>query len=238
MKERYKFDEKQHLHQLNVDGKWENLTGCTTILSVIAKPALIQWSANEAVRHIEENLKDAIQGIIDWSSLFQEARIAHRKKKEKAGDWGTEIHKEIENYIKAKIEGKDYDYPEKIKSFVEWVEKNKVIFIESEKNIYSEKLWIGGIVDFVCEIDGQRWIGDIKISKSGIYPEHFWQTAGYDLMLQDMGEPEADGYIILNLKENGEFLEKRSVSNSDNIKAFKSCLNIYRIKEKIKNNII
>ena len=36
------FDAKKHVHTL--DGK--NLTGVTTVLSVIAKPALIQWAAD------------------------------------------------------------------------------------------------------------------------------------------------------------------------------------------------
>ena len=40
----YQFSEEGHLHIL--DGK--ALTGVTTILGVIAKPALIQWSADEA----------------------------------------------------------------------------------------------------------------------------------------------------------------------------------------------
>lgn len=254
--EKYRFNEARHLHQILVDGEYKNLTGCTTVLGVVAKPALIQWAANlgsaiglanplpqEIADEFKELSKDRLtpEIIKDLDSrypVFKEARTAHCKRKTEAGSWGKETHAEVEKFISNKIAGIPSTYDPRISKFIEWVETNKVKFLATEKNIYSEKLFIGGIVDFICEIDGKRWIGDIKTSGSGIYPEHFWQCAGYDLMLQEMGEPKADGYLILNLKESGDFLEKRSISNEDNMDAFLSCLKIYRIQEKIKNQII
>jgi hypothetical protein len=242
----YRFQEKNHLHQLEVDGEWKNLTGCTTILGVIAKPALIQWAANMATDYMRKWWEDGAD-LGKFIDVLAEARTAHCKKKKDAGTYGTQTHSEIENIIKFTIENSgdlgrwevDPEDNQSIKNFLEWTKTNKVKFLESEKNIYSEKLWIGGIVDFICEIDGKIWIGDIKTSGSGIYPEHFWQCAGYDLMLKDMGlYPEIAGYLILNLKESGEVLEKRSVSNEENKEAFLSCLKIYRIQEKIKSQVI
>ena len=248
---KYRFNEEpdergkpQHLHELEVNGEWKALTGCTTILSILAKPALIPWAAKMTV----EFLKDKLEGIkkldqTNFELLLDEAKKAHTKRKEKAGEWGTKIHEEVERYIGNTIQlsgkAKDTTKYDNIDNFIEWSEKNKVNFLESEKNIWSEKLWIGGIVDFICEIDGQVWIGDIKTSGSGIYPDHFFQCAGYHLMLEDMElYPDIKGYLILNLKENGEFLEKRSVSNEANKKIFLNCLEIYRQTEKLKNNII
>lgn len=245
---KYEFNKKRHLHLL--DGK--ALTGCTTILSVVAKPALIQWAANEAIKYVGVNLKIEKDGEMwrinpdNFTDVLEEARTAHCKRKEKAGEWGTKTHEKISELIENAIrisggEIKDFVKSEEkpIQNFIDWAVENKVKFLETEKNIYSERLWIGGIVDFVCEIDGKVWIGDIKTSGSGIYVEHFWQCAGYDLMLKDMGlYPEVAGYLILNLKESGEILEKRSISNGDNTKAFLACLEIYRVKEKIKNQVI
>ena len=234
---RYEFVEVKHLHLL--DGK--PLTGCTTVLSVVAKPALIQWAANMAVDYIQKKILEAETGTVldNLSQWIEEARKAHCKRKTDAGDWGTKMHELVEKNIKGEEQEIPETHKKSFENFLEWVEKNKVKFLESEKNIYSEKLWLGGIVDFVCEIDGEVWIGDIKTAKSGIYPEHFWQCAGYQLMLQEMGlYPNVKGYIILNLKQDGKVLEKRSISNGDNTKAFLACLDIYRIKEKIKNQII
>lgn len=251
----YQFNKERHLHQIKIDDKWKNLTGCTTVLSVVAKPALIPWASKMAVEHIRANAKKEMLPVpegekateynyIVSEKLLEEAKSAHSKRKEKAGEWGTGTHEKIEKVITEAIKDNkgfikaENIFDKDIKNFVDWACKNKVKFLETEKNIYSEKLFIGGIVDFVCEIDGKIWIGDIKTSNSGIYPEHFWQCAGYDLMLIEMGlYPVIGGYLILNIKENGEFNEKRSVSLSENQEAFLSCLKIYRIQEKLKNII-
>lgn len=234
---KYEFIKEKHQHFL--DGK--QLTGCTTILGILSKPALIQWSANIACEYVRDNLKK----LEDLENVLKDARVAHCKKKEKAGDFGTKTHAEIEKMINDAISENDgyirgitvEDKP--IINFFKWATENKVKFLASEKNIYSEKLFIGGIVDFICEIDSKVWIGDIKTSKSGIYPENFAQIAGYDLMLKEMKEfDNAIGYLVLNLKEDGEMNEKRSIDNEGNTKFFINCLEIYRQLEKLKTNTI
>lgn len=240
--DKYRFNKERHLHQILVNGEYQNLTGCTTILGIVAKPALIQWSANMAVKYVKEH-------FVDYETLddvLSEAKVAHRKRKESAGDYGNMVHDTVSEIIQDVIEkeegfirsGKN---PNKsIQNFLDWAINNKVKFLATEQNIYSERLFIGGIVDFVCEIDGQIFVGDIKTAKSGIYPENFWQCAGYDIMMKDMKLSWAEdvkGYVILNLKESGQFLEKRSVSNGENTEAFLACLAIYRIKERIKKKL-
>lgn len=241
----YRFSEGHHLHEICVGGVWKALTGCTTVLSVIAKPALIQWAANQAVEYIKANALKGNLGYNISEEKLEEARNAHRVKKEKAGEQGTDVHSEVESLLKRIIEanggivGPDEvsDKPQ-ITHFLNWARDNKVKFLESEKHIYSRHLFVGGIVDIVCEIDGQTWLVDIKTG-SGIYPEHFWQMAGYQFMLQEMElHPNITGYIVLNLKKDGSFEEKRSISNLINQNAFMACLEIYRIQEKIKNQII
>jgi CRISPR/Cas system-associated exonuclease Cas4 (RecB family) len=239
---RYEFDKAKHRHTL--DGV--SLTGCTTVLSVIAKPALIQWAANQAIEYVVANATTrGVDTTIVRNEVLDKAKTAHRIKKEKAGDWGTEVHAWIENFIMSRILQTDTPKPltDELKAqacnhFVKWADDNKVVFKESEKNVYSEKMWIGGIVDIVCEIDGKVWIADIKTG-SGIYPEHFWQMAAYDMCLEEMGlYPSMTGHIVLNCKKDGTFDEKRSVSNEENKKAFLAALTIYRVQEKIKNQVI
>ena len=248
----YRFNKERHLHQILIGEDWKNLTGCTTILSVLAKPALIQWAANQAVDYIKESLCPGWDNTKSWKWLketiektFEEARKAHTKRKEKSGDYGTKVHEGIELVIlraiqdnKGYIKKKEKSDEKSVQNFIDWAVSNKVKFLDTEKNVYSEKLFLGGIIDLVCEIDGKVWIGDIKTSKSGIYPENFAQIAGYQLMLQEMGlYPDIAGYIVINLKETGEILEKRSISNGDNTKFFLACLEIYRQQERLKNNI-
>lgn len=234
----YTFDQGKHLHLY--DGK--PLTGTTTVLQVINKPMLIQWAANQAVEYIKANkLVGGENNIIIPVNVLEEAKTAHRKKKEAAGDWGTTVHAYAEHYVKTgALPPDDADPLVKlaIGHFVKWATDNGVTFLESERNVYSMDMWVGGICDLVLKIGDQVWLADIKTS-SGIYPEHFWQMGSYEICLKEMGlYPEVAGYIVLNLKKDGTFDEKRSISNADNQAAFKAALTIYRIQEKLKGAVL
>lgn len=91
------FDPKTHSYL--IDGK--PATGITTIISVLAKPALIGWAAKMTAEFIQLNGKwseDKTQVTITGKQL-EEAKSAHRKKKEEAGVKGTDAHTLVEEYI-------------------------------------------------------------------------------------------------------------------------------------------
>lgn len=235
----YKFNKEEHIHTLDDIP----LHGVTTVLSVIAKPALIQWSANEAIKYIKEN-SSGFQSIDGQSTpfysgiddgLLDKARYAHRSKKDKAGDWGTTIHKAVEDWIK---EGKEPSLEESqqkaFTNFKNWVEENKIEFLESEKHVWSKELWIGGITDMVIKMDGKKYVADIKTS-SGIYDEMFFQMAAYALCLEEMGEhKDIEGYLVVNLKKDGNIDFKRADNMAINKEAFLAALTLHKIKNSLK----
>lgn len=235
----YRFNEKKHVHELLVDGDYKPLIGVTTILSIIAKPALIQWAANQSVAFLEAAMKKLAEETeptklagaiaVNWANFLEAAKTAHRKKKEAAGDVGSRVHEAIEVWIKTgEIIELDEQGQKMFDNFKEWVEKNNVKILKSELHVHSKSMWIGGILDLVIEMDGSRLIADIKTS-SGIYNEHFFQMAAYDMCLEEMGEPKADGYLVINLKKTGEVDFKISQNKEINREAFKSALKLYQI---------
>jgi len=231
MKKKYSFDEKKHIHLLDE----RPLIGVTTVLSVISKPALIQWAANEAVDYVIEQWGSNGLSPSELFSVLGEARTAHRKRKEKAGNVGTLAHDWIERFVKSMMDGGEPIGPsddETVKkmcdNFVSWASDNSVRFLESEKHVWSEKLWIGGILDMVFELEGKKFIGDIKTS-SAIYNEHFFQMAAYELCLEEMGEAGIDGYMVINLKKDGTMECKLAENREINKRAFQSALELYKI---------
>lgn len=211
------------------------MTGVTTILSVIAKPALIQWSANEAVKYVRNEWTAGV-GYSDESIdlILKEAKSAHRKKKEDAGLRGTDIHAEIEAIIKLAIASHEgyingiIHADEMVSKFIGWAKENNVKFLSCEQQVYSEKYWIAGTYDFLCEINGKKLVGDIKTS-SGIYGrEYFAQCAGYRLMLEEHGETGFEGSVIVRLGKDGSFEEKYSLDYETDRKLFLACLDVYR----------
>src|SRR3990167_7518512 len=138
----FNFNKENHTYTL--DDK--PLTGVTTILSVVAKPALIQWSANEAINYVEEYLRAGNTilslGEPTVEKMLKEARTAHRRKKEDAGQKGVDIHSLVENWIK---DGSLPEEPnEQLINFISWAQENKVKFLASEQQVYSRKYWYAG----------------------------------------------------------------------------------------------
>lgn len=213
------------------------ITGVTTILGVINKPALLSWAAGCAVDFI------ATAQSLD-AGILKDAVTAYAKKRDKAGDIGTLAHEIIAQYIQNQIADikKPIAIPESVApmylNFVKWAEDNKVKFISSEQRVYSEKSWYCGTYDFDCEIDGKLYLGDLKTS-SGIYPEMFFQTAAYQNAVQEMAKPNEVpiyGNLIVNCKKDGTFDCQMTEEYEQNLKAFMGALAIYRRQSELKNN--
>lgn len=237
---RLKFNKKDHHYTL--DNK--PITGVTTILSVISKPALINWAANQAVDYIRDKIADQFQKEkilprLDLPTILEEARKAHRQKRDKAGDIGTIAHLLIDDWIKngkktieVSDQVKDKQDAQKITemvlNFINWATENKLKFLASEQQVYSEKYWFCGTYDFLAKIDNKIYLGDVKTS-SNIYPEMWAQCSGYQICEQEMNpKQKIDGHLIVNLKKDGKIQTKTSYDYAGYRKMFLGALAIYR----------
>lgn len=236
--EGFYFDEAKHYYYL--DGK--KLSGVTTVLGVIAKPQLIPWSAGVAVDYIDGFVKevavhadwDAMLNDGTWDKITKEARTAYAKKRDDAASKGTDTHALIEDLIKEAISVDGYltvsRPPEnkQIGYFIDWAVMNQVKFLCSEKKLHSRSMWLAGTADFTCEIDGKRYVGDIKTGKA-IYPTYFVQTAAYRAMLEESGEESYHGSVIVNLPKDDKPMEVKYRYDYETDKAaFLGALAIYK----------
>lgn len=226
-------------HVYLYDGK--PMTGVTTILSVLAKPALIQWAANKAVDFLVErgtpyygpgdDLKDHY--IVNGEQL-ELARKAHVRIKDEAAEKGKDVHAEVEEYAKKAISDTDGHafeanpgYSPLAQKFIEWAVSNEVIFLASEKKMHDPELFIAGTADILLEMNGKKYIADLKTS-NGIYPEMFYQVAAYRLLLEKMGEP-TDGSLIIRIdKKTGELETAERYDYTTDRDVFLAALIIYR----------
>lgn len=228
----FTFDEKKHIYYL--DGK--ALTGVTTVLNVISKPALIPWAVKMAVEYVSEHLTDIVDAMNNsepekYNEILKEAKKAHTKKRDDAATKGTDIHSQCEEYINAMIKGEFYEIDadnDQLIKFVQWVKEHDVKFLASEKKMYSESLWLAGTCDFVAIVDGKKLVGDIKTT-SGIYDlTPFMQCAAYRTMLEEMGETDFEGSVIVRLGKDGSFEERYRYDFETDKEGFLSALKLYR----------
>lgn len=216
----YRFNAKNHIHELNVNGEWKPLIGTSSVMGVVAKP-LTWWAAGMACEQFgwlnpkkaspEERRKKAEEVLAKlraadletYIGMLDRAYRAHDSAKNKAADAGTDMHAELEAYVKACMvvgspQGLDYKTNHRAAQlFAEWSRNNVKRFLWSEVHTYSEKHWLGGISDAGAELkNGAIALIDFKSSKEA-YPTHFWQIGGYDIQLQENGGLTADGEPVL-----------------------------------------
>jgi hypothetical protein len=218
-------------HHYTVDN--QTVDGVTSILGVIAKPALIAWAANMAHDYILENLKPgSAMDEVDIKNLATGAKNAHRVKRDKSADVGGLFHAWAENYIKTgeKTEVFNETLQKTVDAFLAWEAENKIEWIASEVKVYSKEHNFAGTFDFIAKINGKTLLGDFKTS-SGIYSEQFAQTSAYQIAYQEeFPESHFDGQIIVNIRKDGTFehLESDAHSFERDKKAFLAALELYR----------
>ena len=176
-----KIKARTHTVYKTADGK--RVPGVTTILGVINKPALVKWANNLG-----------LQGIDSSAYVDETARV------------GTLAHEMIQEYLggpewdREAYDAGQVDLAENaVISFFEWEVQtgNRMGTLNIELPLVSEINRYGGTVDWYGEIDGKRWLVDIKTSK-GLFPEHVFQVAAYWMLLCENGYP-VDGVRLLRV---------------------------------------
>lgn len=104
----------------------------------------------------------------------------------------SKYHKEVQFF--------SMDEWQMIMRFVDFTEKYEPIFIANEFNIISDEMRIGGTLDIVCDIAGERWLIDVKTSNY-IHKTHELQLAVYAKMFNEKNpDMKIDRVGILWLK--------------------------------------
>ena len=205
---KYLFNKEAHVHTL--DGV--ALTGTSSIGNVLAKP-LTWWASGLACEKFgwlnpKKNTPEAVQNALEegfkrikaltlvaFGKLLTEAYYAHSKVLKEKAEAGTDLHAELEHWVKSQM-GKvpeRADYDEKIKPYIEWSKASVKQYVASEAHCFDETLFVGGITDAVAEMnDGKLAVIDFKSSKEA-YPTQFIQCSGYAIQIDKNGLFSEDG---------------------------------------------
>lgn len=198
---KYQFDRENHIHLL--DG--QPLHGTSTVVKEVMPPFLAKWGAQCAVDSLKEGGKKAKDGVTVTTELLDSAVLAWSKVRDAAADKGTDMHAELEKYVKACLEkegGKPLVYGvggqlegelETVAAFSKWSVENVSRFIFAEAHSFSKDVWVGGIIDCLARMkNGEIAVIDFKSSKEA-YFNQFVQCAGYALQLDESGWGDFDG---------------------------------------------
>ena len=218
-------------HSYLLDG--EKVQGVTTVLSKsIPKPALIAWAANESAKFAVNQWDElATLPIVD---RLERIKKEWRGVRDRAALRGTEVH----NLAEKVVHGEEVEVPDHLaghlEAYIQFLDDFQVVPVLVEKAVFSRSYKYAGTFDLVAEINGIRWLLDIKTNASGVYAETALQLAAYrfaDFYIEDdlsehaMPEVErtgvihvtASGYelvpVIANRDEFGTFCHAIQMAN-------------------------
>jgi hypothetical protein len=186
----------------------------TTILSVIGKPALITWAANEERAACVEAAADLYEDVHGTPRMARTAYVstlqarlgavkAHKRQMQKAMDIGSQAHAIIEHQMR-RASGQAVGPEPKVTdeamwAFMAWQDWAvsagvKPVFIEAV--VYSPTHAYAGTADLLAWVNGQLTLVDFKTAKA-IYPEYRLQVAAYIRAANEMGHgPVTRGAIV------------------------------------------
>lgn len=227
-------------HRYKLAGHKDYLISVTAITGLIDKSRfLIPWATKLAS-------DDLIARLERGEKLNHEIVLAacnlHSAKKEEAATIGSMVHDYAERFARAKIEGtKLPEIPENapepvlngIMAFLDWVKDHKVIFLQSERMVYSRSIGYVGITDLIAIIDGKRYICDYKTSK-GLYDEYYLQLSAYWIAYEEETGERLDGGLLLHFdKETGAFTAK-DLDRENHINNHSAFYGLYDAKKRLK----
>jgi hypothetical protein len=128
----------------------------------------------------------------------------------RAGDEGTQVHNAIEDILKGnevrwiESDGRvNYNTHvwKMILSFYEFWNTYKPTLLLSEEFMFSDEHKYSGTLDMLVELDGKKWLIDIKTSTS-IHTSHFLQMSAYVKAYEEKYLQKVDHTGILWLKSS------------------------------------
>lgn len=190
--------------------------GVTTVLGVLAKPALIPWANGLGLNGI--NVREYVDVLALVGTIGHDMICCHNKGvKFEPGDHPKDLIDKAENCFL---------------SYLSWEKQHKVEPILCEAALVSEEFGFGGTVDMFANVDGIPTIVDYKTGKA-IYPEHVYQVSAYRHLLQiNFYEVNAVRILQIGRSEDEGFSEKVVTDTSREWELFKHALTIYRLQKK------
>lgn len=194
-------------HWYKLDG--DKVDGVTKILGDgVPKPALVNWAGNITASYAVDNWADLSEKKpSERLEILKKSRWAER---DEAANKGTLVHGFAERIAR----GEEVDVPDyligHVDSYIAFLDDFDPTIELLEVTVVSRRYRYMGTLDMICTIDGDRWLIDIKTSRSGIFKETALQLAAYGHAESYIGPdneehpmPQVDRYAGLWVRSDG-----------------------------------
>jgi hypothetical protein len=186
------------------------LPSVTTVLDVIAKPALGPWYAKQERRHFEAAMLEVLSKPGARDPDFVLAAVAEAvsgvkaadREKQQAATIGTAVHAGIEWHLRRMLgedPGSEPRLPDvatwAVESWRDWAISVELEPLAIERTVYCVECGYAGTLDLYARVKGVLTVLDWKTGRA-IYPESFLQNVAYRHAAQRLAMPAAQGLIV------------------------------------------
>jgi hypothetical protein len=204
----------------SVNGSWDrsrfyriegsDLPSVTTVLEVIAMPALGPWYAKEERRYFETAMLEVLSRPGARDPEYVLAAVAEAvtgvkaadKEKQRAAMIGTAVHAGIEWHLRRALgddAGPEPRLPDAaawaVESWKDWAASVKLEPLAIERTIYCLECGYAGTLDLYARVKGVPSVLDWKTGRA-IYPEAFLQNVAYRHAARRLGMVSNQGLIV------------------------------------------
>jgi hypothetical protein len=186
------------------------LPSVTTILDVIAKPALAPWYAKQERRYFETAMLEVLTKPGARDPEFVLSAVAEAvtgvkaadRAKQQARTIGTAVHAGIEWHLRTMLgedAGPEPRLPDvavwALESWKDWATKVALEPLAIERTVYCLECGYAGTLDLYARVEGALTILDWKTGRA-IYPEALLQNVAYRHAAHRLGLPSSKGLIV------------------------------------------
>lgn len=208
------FGKKVQAHQRYYASDGTQVPGVTTVLGVLAKPALVAWANRLGLQGVDTNkYVDEAAAVGTLAHYMVECRLQDKEP-------------ELDDFTPAQVTRAEKSFG----NFVAWLESHRLEPKLVEYQMVSDHWLYGGTIDCYGLLDEVPTLLDFKTS-SGIYDEHRYQVSAYWNLLREAGHP-VKGVRVLRIGRDGEGLEEHVISGEQVLqgwKVFQAALAIHRL---------
>ena len=190
----------------------------TTVLDILAKPALIRWANRMGLDGIDTNkYKDALADIGTLAHLLIICSLSDELP-------------EVDEFTPEQLRAAERCYAK----FVDWEKRNPVTPLLVEHPLVSETYQYGGRLDLFCICNDAFMLADFKTS-GGIFPEMIYQVAAYRQLLVEAGWHVQKAVILRVGRDDREGADEKILTEYEldiGFQIFTRCLEIYKLTTK------
>jgi len=224
-----------------IDGQqWPSVT---TVLDIVAKPALGPWYAKEERRYFEAAMLEVLSKPGARDPEFVLTAVAEAvsgvkaadRAKQQAATIGTAMHAGIEWALRTQLgedPGPEPRLPDAaawaVESWKDWAKSVALEPLAIERTVYCEVCGYAGTLDLYARVSGVLTVLDWKSGKA-IYPEAFLQNIAYRHAATRRGMPSAQGLIVrLPKYQDDPAWEAMPVPEALTVEDFRAALRLWR----------